>query len=494
MNLRFLCIVLTLMAVPVCGADLGTMVVGDESVGLRDIVQLSRWQHGWVASCGTSPDGKTVVFIAAGKEGGHLWSAGFDDNRVTAVKNGVVDPESVTDAALQQAGTLWLFNESRISWSADGKLYALCVEKLIWQDGKRVQREDLVVLDTEGKEVASFTVTDGFSSSLAPVFSPDGRKVAFAEGGIITPAIKIVVCDLDKNTAQRYDTQDYNEIARWTDDNLSIQYWTLAPDDGGDAKLTLRELTLSDSSDKVIGQPAPSKPLLSPDGKMRLVSSEKGLRMEDHFTGEGKIVVRGSWPGLSSWSTDGRMIVYALPSEVSDQSGERTTELRQLWLLAAGGKGLNTMLVTLDWDPAVKPSWSADGSKLAFVSRGRLFVADIVRLASDPEDKLRAGVPLTEEEEKTMILANARKISEGLGQFLLSQNRMPVRLEDTEGLIDRNLFLHPVDKKMIFKYLASPGAAISTISMDSIVGEMDAGHKWRIAIYLGERVEVVDKK
>ena len=479
---RALVAALILLGSPVLAAGpvtIHTMLLGNEAICLRDTVQLTRAEDGEVISAAISPDGKTVAFLA-----GNADKAGLCLGKTLGGR----------PAAVLTSGQVWHLRSTEIAWSPDGKLFALTADKLSTQNGKPAELEHVLILDSAGKEKAAFPIPEGFRSSLTPLFSPDSRGIAIAVGSLKEPVVNILVFDLDKSSTRVYKTVTYTDLARWTEDGTKLDYSSLAAAPNGESQFNIRELDLADESDKVVGKPAPRRPSLSPDGKWRAMPSEDGLIVEDQQTAAGKTLVKASWPGVLGWAPNGKLIAYLLPDSVSDQYKQRTRDLRQLWLAGVETHKLNTMLLALDVAPEMKPSWSADSSKVAYVSWGRLMLAELSRRRARPEEKLTAGLPLAEEDEKALIETNARAISGAFGQFLLDQSRLPSSLDEIYSYLGKEPFLRPGAQEVIFTYAATPGAAINMVGNDTVIGELDAGFKWKVVVYLGERVEVVDKE
>ncbi len=492
MRLHGFLLALLPIASPVLGLDLGTLTVGSEIVSVRDVAQLTSAREGLVAAAGISPDGKTVAYTSFKSDSGILNLLSIDDGRTRTLKTGVPEYLEVTDEAVKGSGMVLRLADSRISWSPDGKLLTVSAEKLAWENGKRVEREYILVLDTDGNEKANFAVEDGFSSSMAPVFSPDGSKVAMGEACLVRPGMRVIVGDVAGGTVKYFDAPTYTDLARWTDDSGRVQYWAHAKADAEGGSIVLREIGLADGSDNETGLYVHSKGSLSRDGKRRAVVGQKGLSIESVGAQDSKLVVKAQSIGVSVWSPDNRMVIFTLPYRVSEPDGKRAADVRQLWLAGAEKHKLNCALISLDWEPSIMPTWSADSSRLAFVSRGRLIVASLGRRPASPGEKVEAGLAITADDEKSLVTANGKRIADAFGQYLLSQGKLPDTLEDLFTMSDKTLFTRPNTNQVIFRYEAQPGAPLNKVGNDTILGTLDAGLGWNARIYLDGRVVVED--
>jgi Tol biopolymer transport system component len=99
-------------------------------------------------------------------------------------------------------------------------------------------------------------------------------------------------------------------------------------------------------------------PSVSPDGTKIAFQSdyggEDGIFLKDLMTGEVKKLCRGYWP---SWSTDGRYVVF-----------QRLTGEQKHDLFTMDIRNLAETRLTLDASDNLYPSWSPDGSRIAYSS------------------------------------------------------------------------------------------------------------------------------
>lgn len=485
MRVCTLLVILAMAASPVMGADLGTMILGSDAVGLRDLVQLTRLSAGRIMGCGLSPDGKTVACVSAKYDKASLELVGVDDGKVTALLTGVAGPGDITDDAIKKAGSLWRLGDSRINWSPDGNHFVLVATKVRMDGDRRIEQEVVLVMDSSGKQKAAFSLGDDYVSSFAPLFSPDGKKIAEGEASQKVAAFRIGVYDLDSGKSSYFMAQDYTELARWSKDGGAVQYWSDATPKGKTG-MDLREINLSDGSDKVIGAPGGNRGSLSPDGKTVAVPDDKGLTLVKQESGESRLVVKGPRPGVGSWAPNGEMVIFTLPSKVADPDGLRSADLRQLWLAGTEKHKFNTVLVSLDFDSSVRPTWSADSSKVAYVSRGLLYVAEFSRKPARPDQKVEAGVPFTDADAKAVVTVNAERIRQAFSDYLVERQMLPLMLDELYEDSVKDAFVKPGSGEVIFKYEAKPGLPITQVGNDTLLGTLDAGLGWKIVIYLGK--------
>lgn len=486
--LRALVLALVLATSPLHAADLGTLILGSESVRVKDVAQLTRAQTGSVASASISPDGATIAAVLFKNDVAHLALVNPESGDVKVLKSGVPVYLELETGRPKAGETVWRLCDSRINWSSDSSLFCLGATKITRENDRVIEREYVIVVDREGSVKNEFPVAEGYSAAMAPLFSLDASKIAMGEACIARPGMRVMVCDRTTGGVKEYETPDYTDMARWTQDGSKIQYWAYVSNAPDNNAVLLREIALADGSDEPVGKPIATKGSLSPDGKTRAVPGKKGLSLEDQASGDSKLIVKGSVSGASSWSPDGRLVVFTQPYAIRDDEGQRAADVRQLWIAAAEKHKLNYLLVSLDWEPSVLPTWSADCSRLAFISRGRLFLATFGRQAVTPAEKIEAGIAYTSDDEKALVMENAKQIAAAFGQYLLSQNALPANLEDLYAMSDKVYFLRPNTSQVIFKYEATPGTPMNKVSNDTLLGTLDAGLGWRIKVYLGGKV------
>jgi Tol biopolymer transport system component len=140
-----------------------------------------------------------------------------------------------------------------------------------------------------------------------------------------------------------------------------------------------------------------SFPAVSPDGSLiafSYVGEVLELRIMHPDGGGRRHMPLSLFPSQSSWSPDGSRLVFSGFYETLWPSGEESF-LGRIFTINADGTGLQ-QLTTGGWDQS--PSWSPDGSRIAFVRSGPSgeFHDDIFTMRPDGSDLVR----LTVEEQR----------------------------------------------------------------------------------------------
>lgn len=167
-------------------------------------------------------------------------------------------------------------------WSADGKQIAFQREKR-WQPGQKGQEIDVFVMNRDGSQLQQ--ITDHPGMDTRPVWSPDGRHIAFGSGwdihkiDIATKEVKQLARNLKKRTISLQD---------WSPDGKSIAYTVSVPPEG-------RAIYLTDANGSTHREFLPGKGTLrytvrwSPDGK-KILYCEAAYQGNDLISN--KIVIR----------------------------------------------------------------------------------------------------------------------------------------------------------------------------------------------------------
>src|SRR6266568_1699094 len=203
---------------------------------------------------------------------------------------------------------------SRPRISPDGQRVAFVVTTI--DERKQEYHSSIWIAATDGGEAKRFT--GGASNAQNPNWSPDGRWLAF-------------VTDREGEPAIRDQTEQKKQ------GKAKSQIW-LIPTDGGEA----RQLTFM--------QHGASNPVWSPDSKQIVFSAQVGPADEENE--DGKTLPKVRVIDRLWYRLDGVGFIY-----------ERRNHL---FLIDATG-GDPQQLTDGDWDDA-DPAWSLDGSHIAFVS------------------------------------------------------------------------------------------------------------------------------
>jgi len=284
-----------------------------------------------------SPDGRRIAFIREG----NLWAMNIDASQQTRLTN-------PRQPFIQEP--FWLFDGSGLLFAyvppMAGSVY-------------------LIKPDASGE----VNLADGYG----PVFSPDGKRIAFAGGGIfggLGALVDIYVMDSDGRLPAKIAEVHYGDVPlfctgggrmAWSSDGMFLAYAgnvngvEVVPADGS---APARQLGGSD-------------PSWAPDGHRLTYSSYKAdgaapgscyVVVVDLDTDQSSTLTEGESP---SWSPDGQRIAFIRHNRV--------------YLINVGGSG-EPELLAQDINAPVELAWSPDGSpggsRLAVAADG-LYVVDV---------------------------------------------------------------------------------------------------------------------
>ncbi len=327
-----------------------------------------------------SPDGRQIAFIRSTSPPDPFSIS----QRITGEIH-IVSPLGGADRRLSDAPAAL----SQLSWSPDGRWLAAA---LVTKEGGQTSRIHLV--PAQGGEPQAITAPTPPGYDVHPVFSPEGRRLAYAScGGGIFPPCEVSVLDLGVDfRPQASPRRRFMGKARWTISGLA---WTR---DG-------RSLVFSTHYGGVDhylwrlgaeGVSPPERVELAGRGAFypatvastdRLVFT-RDLWNEDIYRFEAgrpaTAVVVSSFPDRTpSFSPDGRRIAF--------ESG-RSGEVQEIWLAQADGS--NPVQLTHgpgDWQGT--PRWSPDGRRIVFDSRGEDGYRDVwwIDVGGGPPRRLTSG-------------------------------------------------------------------------------------------------------
>ena len=469
--------------------DIHSMVLGDQTWGIADNLQLTHGADGKVIQAVISRDGKHVAFLSVSAGKTRLCLVPSTGGSIVTLASS--QKWSAAGVASSVKGAILIY-DSAIAWSPDSKLIAFCGARVEGTAKAPKNREVIVVIDTIGAQKACYTLPEGYASGLAAIFSPDSRKLLAPLGGLEDPSVALAVYDLKSNTRRVLKTKAFNGFERWLPTSDAVQYWSLVSQPDGSSGYTLRRIKLSDGSDEAVGQPRKRRAHMSPDGSLSAYVDESGIVVEDS-AGKSRTLVSSKSPGLGRWAPDSKMLLYYITAPVSDQSNKRTFDLASLWIANTDAHDFNTMCVTFNLDLAARPAWSGDSTRIAYTSDGRLCVAMLSKRPATPDEKLAAHLPLAEADIKAVTKQNAEQISAAISQFAFEMRRLPNTADELYMYAGKKLFSKPGTDTLIFTYRVKPMTSPESLTANTLLGTLDAGYGWKMDIYPGGRVVVVGK-
>jgi len=522
MTLRLI-LVLTILTVShaAFAADAGihSMVVGSKVLELVDTRQLTFKADGKVIRCAISPNGAYVAYVKLTDESFTVSIARSKGGSTTAFTPAIDRPTKPNDTATRPGK--WFVMCTTLVWSPDSRLVALVSQYRKPMPFREAGSEDqtpreietkLLLIQTDGKLKGSFHMQAddwrGMATCESMAFSPDARKIALSVHGINAGPWKEDQKDddwleiMDASTGRSatiYSNRDVfgPQILSWAKDGSAI----LCEDNA-----TLIRISVPDGSVETLYEHEPvsdsirdSVIAFSCNGKYftnGFPDYTLGLSVTSIDTKQ-VIPIAKLESQFERWFSNGNLLLYSQRRSIKDDSDRRTRELRTLWLSSMAGHSRSSMCVALDADED-SATFSTDYRRMAYILDGRVHVAELEWRNPTAHEKVDAGLRLTEEEEKTILMENGKQIGLALwmrcgdyeGRFPDSDSyEADLRKAKAEGWLNRpgtgtNIFLY-LGGGLHMNALETPGS--------TPVGELDAGYSWKIVIYADGHSEVVRK-
>nr|WP_231408392.1 amidohydrolase family protein [Streptomyces sp. MC1] len=364
------------------------------------------------------PDGRTVVFVRAGADGGRtLASVPAGGGSVTVVRtvdagtlvgpavcaDGRVACVRVDDAAqgTHAARSTLLVDGEPVtdgedvsplppSWTADGELFYVA-------DGQvRVRRPGTA---RGGAQTVPFVAElpvprPGGShkrydfDSVArrpvrgvhlPVLSPDGASVAF----VALDALWVMpVRGGRPRRLVQAPPSVYVQMPSWAPDGRSVLYCRESGP-GGDGLIGVRRFRLDGGREEVLATGGRLNPVLSPDGaRLACQDSTGNLLVRDLATGEERTLAAplgaNGLPGRPSWSPGGRYLAFSDRNRLNRRFREGYNVIRVVDTRTGQWAAyLPAAHASLSDRGNSGPVWSPDGTAMAFVMESALWVMPV---------------------------------------------------------------------------------------------------------------------
>jgi dipeptidyl aminopeptidase/acylaminoacyl peptidase len=291
-----------------------------------------------------------------------------------------------------------------------------------------------------------------FATGGAPVFSRDGRYLAYATALRFRPDLELVVAAADGSSR--------HSVPRFL-----LTGFALSPDGSqvamrreDDAGNVVRQVTLVNVADGSQRKPIdfPKDPQLdytnlawSPDGRSiacvvirrddRAAEYAVGIDVVDVATGEVRRVSSRLGEGVwgVSWSPDGRALAFTAwpdgtPTPQGDQFGGYTAPAGDVFAVGIDGTGERNLSNLAAFDE--RPAWSPDGSSIAWLTTGdegtRLAVVPVrdMATASAPVFGAPAERFVWAPDGSSLLLTHSRPVKPGSQFHLGTIQRVDVRL------------------------------------------------------------------
>ncbi len=255
------------------------------------------------AGCGGGGHSRLDLLFVSSRDGGSyaIWGMNADGSREQRLTHDKGDNSSPSG----------IFYQVDPVWSPDGRLIAF--------SSKRSGTSEIYIVRKDG--TGTRRLTSGPGEQTEPAWSPDGRRIAFAAG----PLERIEVMRADGTGAHRV-TGDNGEIEpAWSPAGAWIAYVRKS------SVLPIREVWI-----------------VHPDG-----------------TGKRELTSLGASASRPAWSPDGKRIAFA-----DDARGSF-----DIYTIGIGGKGLRRVTSSQSGD--FEPAWSPNGKVIAFSRDGAIYTTTL---------------------------------------------------------------------------------------------------------------------
>jgi Tol biopolymer transport system component len=341
------------------GVEGGIAVVRPDGGARRLLVtRPARAMWGYDRPC-WSPDGRRVALVRSGPLGEQVYVVGADGRGLRRVTR-----EPPRTIFFQYEGPSWLDRETIVVSShridADYELYTMR------PDGTERRR-----------------LTRNHVDELEPVWSPDGRRIAFTRGAEGSSAIWVTTSDGRHPHRVSPRSAGGAVSPSWSPDGRRLAFAGVYRHGAALFLVNADGTGLTRVRGAPPGGTSGVSVDWSPDGTRLVYAWLPGPRQLFAISARGgrpRKLTRGQNESFGPrWSPDGRTIAFVRVSSCGGDCARLNVAT-----VGAGGRGLRKLV-----ENASDPSWSTDGRRLVFVLNGR--IATAARDGSHPRILTRGG-------------------------------------------------------------------------------------------------------
>jgi Tol biopolymer transport system component len=507
-RILLLCTLLALAVPALAGTgSIHSMVVGDKSVNLADVIQVTTSADGDAGSPRVSPDGKFMLYTVLS---GDKKAPSSEQLRLQSLADGQTSvifegPTGVGRTEDQPVDTpVWQLIGTA-TWSPNSRAYVFPAACFTRTDTATTVENWLLVFGADGQRKAAIDLHADFPGDTT-IWNRDGSQFAITLGSREdgTPRCRLCTIDVAHSAIQELASTKGSIRTltpfKWSRDGATIQY--LARITGQPE--TLKEISPDGKNDKMLVTGYDDH-WISPDGMLRLMKNNPGLSVLNIQTGQAGGILKSSGYSDVTWSPNSRMFTYYTETSLSDDSGSRHKTVRCIWLAGIEPTKLNDMCVAIDADDnrVTQPSLSADSTILAYTSQRRLYVAKLEWRPMNVVEKLTLGRQLNEqdqEELKQLLLSQGKQL--GLAALMYAQDNgdkmpnMDTAMQDMMPYLGNNadVLLFPgSDSKPAFTQVFEGTQSSLNEPAEQQLFTLDGGYDWQIVVYADGHARVVNK-
>lgn len=256
-------------------------------------------------------------------------------------------------------------------WSPDGKKIAF------YSDRNPVEKckYKILIMDADGSNQKELPNTD---CDFRPVWSPDGKKLAFDSGR--DGNHEIYTINIDGTDLRRLtNSPNYDSSPRWSPDGKKIVYFSGSTEkDYGNSEIYIMNTDGTGKENLTIKEGSDTYPFFSPDGKKIAFTSYRDGNAEIYVmdadgSNQQRLTNNSARDDNARWSPDGKQIGFG-----TDRDG-----YYEVYVMDSDGQ--NKQNISQNPSNDVDISWSPNGNQITFASK-RTGNYEIF-LMENPQDK-----------------------------------------------------------------------------------------------------------
>jgi hypothetical protein len=390
------------------------------------------------------------------------------------------------------------------AWSPDSRLIAVSVTHSIVGEKGLERTHGILALSATAGPRAFFPDPDSRTEPVGDaVWSPRSTKIALAyfKFDYTKPKAEqriasIVIHDLITGSSEVIATDAKSGLLiqpiRWTSGGRSV-ICSMTQPGLSPPPPSYVEISIEGKAVKPVqGENGSNRQ--SPNGLFKLANNPSGIYVENCTTGAVTEISKAPERLFLGWSPNSRMLAYSRVEKLSDETNLRQDATSSLWLAVPESNKLNHMCLAVSIGGAccAPPSWSKDSLRLVYVSDVYLFAAELEIRPATPREKVGAGLSLTDEEMKEMLLQNAQQIGTAISMRMQDYDgELPDGSNLTDGMMTdlcpyiagNDVFFRPGTQQNIFRYLGQGNISGMQNPAGTAIGILDGGYGWQAIVY-----------